>query len=272
MISFFNVQLHIQRTMCTYNYMYNLIRTLIMSFQVVPTRLINAMAMNIQEQKKHITKLADLHNEYVNLYNEIMAFRDRSKKKDSQRTQPLTRQKQRQEQGQGQGPQTGQEPQTVPSIPQPQTVPPIPQTVAPMTTTTTTTTVTPTIRTLTTMTTIMTTETYTRLPDKTYECKTCRTIMKTKEGMESHLKRHTGEVFRCPHNPSHVFTHRGALRDHLRDFCRVGGARFVCDICDKQCQKRQGLEAHRDTHCLTAAWKCVIPNCPIPKSASKIII
>jgi len=97
----------------------------------------------------------------------------------------------------------------------------------------------------------------TKIPkqDKIYKCDICSLILKTKDILTKHTKRHLNEnSFKCPHCPS-TFNAEMNLKRHVKR-THEGIKEFLCRFCPKEFWCSSTLKVHERVHTNERPYEC----------------
>ena len=82
---------------------------------------------------------------------------------------------------------------------------------------------------------------------KKHQCALCGKRYADKWSFESHLEKHTGTKYTCPHSPNCIFHNAQAYKKHVK-FYEDGSKHFVCSTCGKKLETSHILDSHMISH------------------------
>ena len=95
---------------------------------------------------------------------------------------------------------------------------------------------------------------YSSLENKQFQCNTCQHVANTKQNMETHLRKHTGErPFQCQHC-DYAAAQKPALTRHERT--HTGEKPFHCQYCDKSFSNQYNKNVHERIHTGERPFQC----------------
>ena len=81
-----------------------------------------------------------------------------------------------------------------------------------------------------------------------HKCEVCGQMYRTKDGLHAHLRRHTGEGYRCELcSDDRFFSSDKSYRTHLT-WHRNGEIYQFCPVCNKRFELKQQLKSHEKVH------------------------
>ena len=82
-----------------------------------------------------------------------------------------------------------------------------------------------------------------------YRCELCTKVYKTKHGLTTHLREHTGQAFVCQWCPDKKYRSEKSFKQHMR-FHVDGDKLYICTYgaCGKQFENKQHWKTHERTH------------------------